>query len=266
VIKREGESTTCQVHEAADAFINVPLGFQIMADCARHVTGFEWARLHRIPSENDLNELGEKMRIALEMCLRRSDHRAFRSEHDRRCVINGVVDKMTQLMHFETLGETRFRLTYLAFAFIECQPAAFQTEWAVQWTSDNIEAYRGKLSNFTADQISCPKGIFERFFHTISSMYPTTVPQASNHMRRNQLLAWTQAFYEADPDGYTVAGLRGHIRDQIARLSDDNNPADWVQVVEDFVATVGQSMAGGSVRAWARGTGAPRLTGRRATR
>jgi hypothetical protein len=64
-------------------------------------------------------------------------------------------------------------------------------------------------------------------------------------MRRKKLLAWLKECYDADSEGFTVERLRRYIAENIARQSDDNDPADWAEVVEDFVEREGKAMAGG---------------------
>jgi hypothetical protein len=152
VIRRNGASTARQVHDAARALINRPLGFQIMAECARHGTGMNWDSI-RNPSQRELDALRVQMTNDLHMWLSRSDDRRFRSNHCRRSVIDGMVTKMLDNIAFDTLEQSNFRLAVLAFEFLKCQPPAFQTEWAKLWTRDNIESYTGTLERFTADDI-----------------------------------------------------------------------------------------------------------------
>jgi hypothetical protein len=244
VIRRNGASTARQVHDAARALINRPLGFQIMAECARHGTGMNWDSI-RNPSQRELDALRVQMTNDLHMWLSRSDDLRLRSNHCRRSVIDGMVTKMLDNIAFDTLEQSNFRLAVLAFEFLKCQPPAFQTEWAKQWTRDNIESYTGTLERFTADDISCPGGIFERLFLIIANLYPGTVSRANNHMRRKKLLAWLKECYNHDSEGFTVERLRRYISEKIARQSDDHNPADWAELVEAFVEREGKAMAGG---------------------
>jgi len=238
------------IHNGTKAFINVPLGLQIMAQAVSH--RMDWSRVTRTPTEQDLDELRRDMTRSLLGWLSRSDYNPFRDARIRTLSVNTIVTKLVTPMNMRsmvdigTANDSHFRLLKLALAFVECQSTAFQTEWATAWIENSLLAYGGTLDDVSSQTIASAKGITERLFYTISSILPVSYQVSKDVSRLHKLNDWLRVCYQADPENYTTDILRRYIHDQIIREVDDNDPNDWVDIINTFVNREGASLAGGS--------------------
>ena len=251
-------------------------------------TNFQQILTHA-PTAREVTYLENFIRTSLNNYSLRSENPTYQNQQLRMSFFDGIINAIHDyLIHSTTLymgNDVPFSIysaLSLVFTFLDYQSQAFQTAWSDLFIRENIEAYMYldgiPMENYNGrNHISCAKGIAERGFLYISSVlsyaHPALLPGETDPndqedeflltaeelesrligRRETMLRSWLQEYSDEHVEDGTTQGLRIFINERISERNGDNNPNDWIDLINALVDSEGvRMMFGGGARKYPR--------------
>ena len=227
-----------------------------------------------VPTEPEVTNLENFIWRSLNNYSIRSENPTYQNEALRRSFIEGIINEIHDFMirsiniqMGNDVSISIYSALSLIFSFLDYQTPAFQTAWSDLFIKECIEAYEYRdhitMENYRGNPISCAKGIVERGFLYISSVLsyaePAVVPGETDpndeddeflltaeeiesrliSRRQKMLNTWLQVYYNEHSEDGTADGLRRFINEKIRERNGDNNPNDWIHLINALLDTEG---------------------------